>query len=346
MRSPRVRAIISTVRSTAESIPSPSRSIFRKPASEQESLSHWTIWRPSIAAGTIGQQSISGRVAMIIPPECWDRWRGRPWASAASRASHAQRPPRRAGRRPRPRAAQVAPRIRLGRRRVVVVGDGERPLPRLANSSPELDPERALDVPGHLARVPALASPRHPLDLPRRQAQRLAELADRAPRAVGGKGRHQRRAVVAVALVHARDQLLADVAREVEVDVGQRGQLLVEEAPDQQLVGDRVDVREPGQVADDRGDARAAAAARRQQRAGAVGTAHLDRHLARQLEHVVVQQEEARQPQRLDDPHLLLQPRLRAPADVRRRVARSARASARRTARPACASRRSSSAPG
>jgi len=38
--SPRVRAIISTERSTADSIPSPSRSIFRKPASEHESLSH------------------------------------------------------------------------------------------------------------------------------------------------------------------------------------------------------------------------------------------------------------------------------------------------------------------
>ena len=78
MRSPRVRAISSTQRSTAESIPSPSRSIFRKPASAQESLSHCTICLPSIAAGTTGQQSISGRVAMIIPPECWERWRGSP----------------------------------------------------------------------------------------------------------------------------------------------------------------------------------------------------------------------------------------------------------------------------
>ena len=37
---PRVLAISSTQRSTAESIPSPSRSIFRKPASAHESLSH------------------------------------------------------------------------------------------------------------------------------------------------------------------------------------------------------------------------------------------------------------------------------------------------------------------
>ena len=115
-----------------------------------------------------------------------------------------------------------------------------------------------------------------------------------------------------VALVHARDQLLPDVAREVEVDVGQRGQLLVEEAPDQQLVGDRVDVREAGQVADDRGDARAAAAARRQQRPRRVRPPDLDRDLARELEHVVVQQEEAGQAQLLDDPQLLLQARRRA----------------------------------
>ena len=297
MRSPRVRAMSSTVRSTADSIPSPSRSILRKPASAHESLSHWTIWRPSIAAGTIGQQSISGRVATIIPPECWERWRGRPWASAASRASHAQRPlrPWRSG-----------------------VGD----------------------VPAHLARVPPLAAAGHPLDLPRRQPQRLAQLADRAPGPVGGEGGDQRRALVAVALVHARDQLLADVAREVEVDVGQRGQLLVEKAPDQQLVGDRVDVREPGQEADDRGDARAAAPPGRQQRPGALGAAHLHRHLARQLEHVVVQQEEAGQAQRVDDPHLLLQTRDGPARGCPPATCRSARAGGRRTARPACASRR------
>ncbi len=38
---PGARAICSTQSSTAESIPRPSRSIFRKPASAQESLSHW-----------------------------------------------------------------------------------------------------------------------------------------------------------------------------------------------------------------------------------------------------------------------------------------------------------------
>ncbi len=51
-----------------------------------------TICRPSIAAGTTAQQSMSGRVATIIPPECWDRWRGSPCASCARRCSQAQRP--------------------------------------------------------------------------------------------------------------------------------------------------------------------------------------------------------------------------------------------------------------
>ena len=91
IRRERVRAMRSTQRSTAESIPSPSRSIFRKPASAQESLSHCTICRPAIAAGTTGQQSISGRVASTIPPECWERWRGNRWASATRRPSQAQR---------------------------------------------------------------------------------------------------------------------------------------------------------------------------------------------------------------------------------------------------------------
>jgi hypothetical protein len=47
-------------------------------------LSHWTICRPSIAAGTTGQTSISGRVEITIPPGCCEEWRGRPIASPQS----------------------------------------------------------------------------------------------------------------------------------------------------------------------------------------------------------------------------------------------------------------------
>ena len=128
-------------------------------------------------------------------------------------------------------------------------------------------PQRGGDVAVDVLPVPALRAARDALDLPRWQAQRLAQLTDGAARAEGREGGHERGAVAPEAIVHARDEDLAHVAREVEVDVGQRRDLLVEEAPEQQLVGDRVDVREAREVADDRGHRRPAPAPGRQQRA-------------------------------------------------------------------------------
>ncbi len=87
----RWRAISSTHSSTAESIPSPSRSIFRKPASAHESLSHWHICRPAIADGCTGTSSTSGRVEITIPPGCCEMWRGRPAISRQSSANARQR---------------------------------------------------------------------------------------------------------------------------------------------------------------------------------------------------------------------------------------------------------------
>ena len=154
IRSSRVLAISSTHRSTAESIPSPSRSIFRNPASAHESLSHCTICRPSIAAGCTGQSSISDVVEITIPPGCCDMCRGSPAicgkssASARHRSSapatgpgsppsaptrpgspHRRRPPARTAR-PRPGAAPAPcrgrgphrARGRWGRRRPAPTG--------------------------------------------------------------------------------------------------------------------------------------------------------------------------------------------------------------------------------
>ena len=181
---------------------------------------------------------------------------------------------------------------------------------------------RALPAPvalGHLlldvvAVLPGVDRPGQALDLPGRQAERLGEVAHRRAHLEGRVGGHQRAAVAPVAVVHAGDQDVADVAREVEVDVGQRGDLVVEKAAQQQLVGDRVDVREAGEVADDRGHARAPPPPRRQQAPRGLRPAHLAGHLARQLEHVAVQQEEARQAEMADHPQLLLQARLRVGA--------------------------------
>ena len=69
----------------------------------------------------------------------------------------------------------------------------------------------------------------------------------------------------------------------------------------------RVDVREPGQITDQRADAGAAAAPRRQQPPRGIRPAHLDRHLAGQLQHVLVEQEEPGEPQLPDQRQLLVQ---------------------------------------
>ena len=149
---------------------------------------------------------------------------------------------------------------------------GQRAQPAPAALGFATGPQRGGDVAVDVLPVPALRAARDALDLPRRQAERLAQLADRAARAEGREGGHERGAIAPEALVHARDEDLAHVAREVEVDVGQRRDLLVEEAPEQQLVGDRVDVREAGEVADDRGHRRPAPAPGRQQRADGVAS--------------------------------------------------------------------------
>src|SRR5258707_13699831 len=46
-------------------MPRPSRSILRNPASAQESLSHWQIWRPAIAAGWTGTRSTRPLVDLV-----------------------------------------------------------------------------------------------------------------------------------------------------------------------------------------------------------------------------------------------------------------------------------------
>ena len=140
--------------STAESIPSPSRSIFRKPASPQLSLSHWQICRPAIAAGCTGTRSISGRVEMTMPPGCWLMWRGRPAISRVSSRNASQR-------------------------------------------GPVCVPGHAVELVGDARRVPAVGDAREPLELGERQAERLADVADRAAAAVGGEARDERRMLAA-----------------------------------------------------------------------------------------------------------------------------------------------------
>ena len=166
---------------------------------------------------------------------------------------------------------------------------------------------KQLELLRDLPRVPALGELREPLELRLREAERLADVADRAARAVRGERRDERRVLPAVALGHADDQLLADVAREVEVDVGDAAHLVVQETPERETCGDRVDVREAGQVADDRADRAAAPAAGREHVARRVVAAHLARAVGGELEHLVVEQEEAGEPQPVDERELVVE---------------------------------------
>ncbi len=161
--------------------------------------------------------------------------------------------------------------------------------------------------------VPAVGDPCEPLEIRERQPERLADVTDRAARAIRRERRDERGVLAPVLLRHAHDQLLADVAGEVEVDVGHRRQLVVEEASERQVGRDGIHVREPGQVADDRADGRAAAPSRRQYLPCDRLAAYLPRHVARELEHLPVQQEEACEPDPLDQVELVLETPPRAP---------------------------------
>src|SRR5581483_3413386 len=96
------------------------------------------------------------------------------------------------------------------------------------------------------------------------QAQHLAQVPHRATQVVGGEAAHQRGVVVAVALVDLQNELLPNVAREVEVDVRDRLQLLIEEAVQEELVLYRIHVGEADEIAEDGADRGAAPAAGRQ----------------------------------------------------------------------------------
>jgi hypothetical protein len=162
------------------------------------------------------------------------------------------------------------------------------------------------DLVGDPPRI-AFREPRQPLELRMRQAECHPDVADRAARVVGRKCSDQRGVLAPVLVADRREQLLADVAREVEVDVGYRGHVSVEEAAEREPRRHRVDVREPGQVANDRADGAAATATRRQRRARRVAAAHLDRQLPRQLEHLPVEEEEAGQAELVDQLQLLVE---------------------------------------
>ena len=93
---------------------------------------------------------------------------------------------------------------------------------------------------------------RHDAELDVGQAERLADLADRRARPVRVDHGDARRAVVAVAREHHVVDVLAPRRLHVDVDVGRLVAHRVHEPLERQVVADRVDVGDAGEVADER----------------------------------------------------------------------------------------------
>src|SRR5207247_5072947 len=126
---------------------------------------------------------------------------------------------------------------------------------------------------------------------------------------IGRKCAHQPRVLGAVASVHAADQLLTDLTREIEIDVGHRRERLVQESSQKEFVGDRVDVRQAEEIAHDGGDRGAASPAGQQIAAGAPGAAaNVGGDLTGKIEKVVVDEKEAAELVVLDEAQLIVEP--------------------------------------
>ena len=106
---------------------------------------------------------------------------------------------------------------------------------------------RVLDV---LAE-PAIYAFRQPVEHLGRESERLADLPDGHSRLECDDVAHHPGALPAVLVVDVLDHLLAVLGREVDVDVGGAGHLLVQEALEQQVVLDGIDAGDAEDVGDD-----------------------------------------------------------------------------------------------
>ena len=97
----------------------------------------------------------------------------------------------------------------------------------------------------------AVGELRHELDLAERQIECLADFTHRRSQPVCRERADESHMLGAVARVDAANQLLADLARKIEVDVRHRRECLVQESAEEEFVRDRIDVRQAEQVADD-----------------------------------------------------------------------------------------------
>src|SRR3989441_5986159 len=182
----------------------------------------------------------------------------------------------------------------------------------------QLLPERRIFAAGKTGKVlqlvrqsvrPAVRQFCDELDLAQWQVECLADFAHSRPQAVGWERAHEARMLGAIACVHAADQLLTDLAREIEIDVGHRRERLVQKATQKQPVGDRIDMGQAEEIADDGGDRGAASPAGQQVTVGASRAApNVGCDVARQVEKVMINKKETAELVMLDEPQFFVEP--------------------------------------
>ena len=147
-----------------------------------------------------------------------------------------------------------------------VLGEVPREADQRIHDLAELPDDRARRVEavgGELVRVdPPVIPPgarfREAVDLHRIEAERFADVADRALRAIGDHRGGDRRPVAAVLRIDVLDDLFASLMLEVDVDVGRLVPLAREEALEEHRHPGRIDLGDPERVAHRRVGRRAA----------------------------------------------------------------------------------------
>ena len=162
---------------------------------------------------------------MIMPPTCWVTWRGKCASCSASS--------------------------------IRCVHGGASTRSAYSGSSASSSPEPLDAV--------AVAQLGDLVEIGQRDAERLADVAHRAAQLVGREGADQRRAARARSARRparsARSRISRGKSRSIS---GTECSSSFRKRPKKQVVLDRIDVREPDQVADDRADRRAPSPPRRQ----------------------------------------------------------------------------------
>ena len=147
------------------------------------------------------------------------------------------------------------------------------------------------------------------LDFAEWQVECFADFAHGRAQPIGGERTHEPNVLGAVARVDTADQLLANLAGEIEIDVRHRREGLVQKAAEEELVRDRIDVRQAEEIADNGRDGGAAASARQEIAAGASRSApDVGRDLAREIEEIVIDEKEAAELMMLDQHQFCLEP--------------------------------------